>query len=115
MNPTLLAKLKALNPTEGEWAVINEHHIRSFKEHGHSVPIAETYSSIDSELITLAPAMRQELLKMEEAYNIVKELAQWAKKYPRDKVHHVSETMDNELIALEEKAKQFINTNPTQP
>jgi hypothetical protein len=108
MNSTLLATIKALNPTEGEW-------IESWGTVGtEDEPLFDVVNAEpdDRTLITLAPAMRQELLKMEEAYNIVKELAQWAKKYPRDKVYHVSQTMDDELIALEEKAKQFINTNP---
>jgi hypothetical protein len=52
---------------------------------------------------------------MEEAYNIVKELAQWSNDYKYEFGHQKRVEMYNKLEDLEEKAKQFINTNPTQP
>lgn len=45
-----------------------------------------------------------------EAIEIVKELAEWSEKYPRQTVYPVSADIDGKLIAIEEKAKQFIQS-----
>lgn len=46
------------------------------------------------------------------AEEIVRELAEWSKKYPRGRIYPMSQkTMDDELIAIEEKAKAYINPN----
>lgn len=42
------------------------------------------------------------------AFQLVKDLAEWSKKYPRRKVYPVGKiSMDDELIELEERAKQL--------
>ena len=62
MNPTLLAKLKSINPTEGEWTHEFEHIFCS----NSALLVFANANDDDRTLITLAPAMRQELLKREE-------------------------------------------------
>lgn len=61
MTPTLLDKLKALNPTEGEWddsyGIIESNDVALFDR--------RSATQDDCTLITLAPAMREALLKME--------------------------------------------------
>jgi hypothetical protein len=107
MNPTLIAKLKALNPTEinsdGTW----------------SPDFSNT--SDDSKLITLAPAMRQELLKMEEErVKLIKkldELIENTRKSAKDFDQHnlvVSESTSLAMNAAYKIVKDLI-TNPTQP
>lgn len=55
----LISKLKSLNPTEGEWRTYpTESYIRVITDEPRNVD--------DRILITLAPSMREELLKMEE-------------------------------------------------
>lgn len=110
----LLSKLKALNPTEGEWIFDGIDNLWIGNE---IYAMMHKTSADDIDLITLAPSMREELIKMEEAFNIVKELAEWSMKYPRGRVYPMSKlTMDDELVKLEEKAKQFINQlNQPQP
>jgi len=44
------------------------------------------------------------------AEEIVKKLADWSKKYPRGRVYPMSkQTMDNELIEIENKAKEYVS------
>ncbi len=62
MNPTLLAQLKSINPTEGEWQLTSLNNIII----NGDVVIIHGASNDDTNLMHLAPAMRQELLKMEE-------------------------------------------------
>lgn len=43
------------------------------------------------------------------AEEIVRLLAEWSEKYPRDRIYHVSKmSMDDELIAIEKQAKEWI-------
>lgn len=55
--------------------------------------------------------MREKMKDLNDAYNIVVELAQWSHRYPRSQTYHYArkDKMDGELIALEEKAKQLLN------
>lgn len=47
------------------------------------------------------------------AFQLVKDLAEWSKKYPRRKVYPVGKiSMDDELIELEERAKQLSQCLP---
>lgn len=48
------------------------------------------------------------------AEEIVKALAEWSLKYPRQPIYGYNrkEDMDAELIAIEEKAKDFLNSTP---
>lgn len=48
------------------------------------------------------------------AQDIVKALADWSKKYPRTMIHSASnqKQMDDELIAIEEMAKDHLTTQP---
>lgn len=42
---------------------------------------------------------------------VVTELTEWSEKYPRGRIYPMSQRkMDDELIAIEEKAKQILNT-----
>jgi hypothetical protein len=44
-----------------------------------------------------------------EALKITTELAEWSERYPRGRTYPISKiNMDDELIAIEEKAKKFI-------
>jgi|SRR6478609_1154213 len=59
---------------------------------------------------------QQKQLSDEESAAIVKELAEWSKRYPRGITYSSSRQpkMDGELIALEERAKKWLETtNPT--
>lgn len=54
------------------------------------------------------------LLKMKEfeAVKIVNKLAKWSEKYPRGRIYSASNMeMDEELIAIETEAKNFIKEN----
>lgn len=95
MNPTLLAKLKSINPTEGEWNFIA--------------------TDVDKDLITLAPAMRQELLKREEEVNYWKARCKLAETCIEESPCDPDITK-GQIIAFE-NYHNFIknNTNPTQP
>ena len=67
MNPNLIAKLKSINPTEGEWRNYTEPDNFPWIMIGANCAFdTDDWNPDDCELITLAPAMRQELLKMEE-------------------------------------------------
>jgi hypothetical protein len=57
------------------------------------------------------PAPAGEWKELTEAAEIVKELAEWSKRYPRGNIYGMSgkENMDGQLIAIEERAKLFIN------
>lgn len=59
MNTELISKLKSLNPTKGEW--------RTYPTESYIRVITDEPRNIDDRiLITLAPSMREELIKMEE-------------------------------------------------
>ena len=45
---------------------------------------------------------------MASASQLVKDLAEWSRKYPRGRVYPMSEiSMDDELVELEERAKEL--------
>lgn len=65
----LISKLKSLNPTEGEW--------RTYSFESHIGVITDEPRNVDDRiLITLAPSMREELLKMEEEMEKMKQIAE---------------------------------------
>jgi hypothetical protein len=73
MNLTLLATIKALNPTEGEWINYTEPDNLPCIMIGANCGFdTDDWNPDDCTLITLAPAMRQELLKMEEERTYVR-------------------------------------------
>ena len=45
---------------------------------------------------------------VDKAMSIVKKLADWSRKYPRQQVHSFSEKVDEQLIAIENDAKELI-------
>ncbi len=49
----------------------------------------------------------------QEAVKIVTDLAEWSKKYPRQPIYamHNQAKMDGELIAIEERAKEYIKSS----
>lgn len=96
-----------MNPTEGEWEI--DGHKRIFLT-ANKLDLAEILTPNDNDinLILLAPSMREELLKMEEAYNIVKELAEWSDEWNNGN-KSLTECIDK-LEEIDEKAKQFIKT-----
>lgn len=49
------------------------------------------------------------------AEEIVKSLSDWSKKYPRNRIYHHKEDIDNELIKIEEDAKEFTAMQPSSP
>lgn len=49
----------------------------------------------------------------QKALELVKDLANWSRKYPRGEVYHMSKmSMDDELIELEERAKELQPPTP---
>lgn len=72
--PDLIEKLKALNPTEGEWEfnlmyrMLNARTTITRDDHTHTSvnPIGQIYLNDDASLIQLAPLMRTEILRMDE-------------------------------------------------
>jgi hypothetical protein len=68
MNTDLIEKLKALNPTEGEWDNTQYGSIYSGQIH-----IADVSNGDDCELFPLAPEMRKALLEMEEEMKRLKQ------------------------------------------
>jgi hypothetical protein len=109
MNQTLLAKLKALNPTEGEWRY-NEELDFPFIETDEWNIDTDGISEDDHKLITLAPAMREELLKMEEE-----------RTYVRGMLRQLSALNENHeyfkcIAGLIQQSREYLrNTNPTKP
>lgn len=62
----LISKLKSLNPTEGKW--------RTYPTESYIRVITDEPRNIDDRiLITLAPSMREELIKMEEEMDKLKQ------------------------------------------
>lgn len=58
-------------------------------------------------------AHQQPVQGYSEAEAIVKELAQWSKKYPRSTIYPMTnKQMDEELISIEEKANRFTSQQP---
>jgi len=45
---------------------------------------------------------------VDKAMSIVKKLAEWSRKYPRQQVHSFSAQVDEQLIAIENEAKELI-------
>jgi hypothetical protein len=120
MNPTLISKLKSINPTEGEWRY-DESMDFPFIETDEWNIDTDGISEDDHELITLAPAMRQELLKIEEErVKLIKkldELIENTRKSAKDFDQHnlvVSESTSLAMNAAYKIVKDLIN-NPTQP
>ena len=58
-----------------------------------------------------AKTIKQRLANEKALRDVVTELAEWSKKYPRGRVYPMSKKsqMDGELISIEEKAKQLLN------
>jgi len=51
------------------------------------------------------------IAEMEKYKSLVIELAEWSRKYPRDRIYSMRKIkMDDELIALENKAKELTTT-----
>lgn len=50
---------------------------------------------------------------IDEALKIVKDLAEWSRRYPRCMTYHPSDQpkMDSELIAIEDRATKFATLN----
>ena len=64
--------------------------------------------SIAQIMVDYHNSVRPEVVVPSEAESIVNALVEWSLAYPRDRVYHVSKmSMDNELIALEERAKKY--------
>jgi hypothetical protein len=115
MNPTLLAKLKALNPTEGEWRTSKRitNGVDGFEIHwsdnGECIT-DHVYKQDDATLITLAPAMRQELLKMEEERTYVRGMLRQLSALNEDHEYFKC------IAGLIQQSREYLrNTNPTQP
>lgn len=124
----LLEILKALNPTEGEWEI--DGYKRLFVT-ANKLDVAEILTPNDNDinLILLAPAMRQELLKMEEEIaklyageDVRNKLSPFTNLIAMIENGLLKGTVEaNRLIAQEinqckENLKYFtVNTNPTQP
>lgn len=47
-------------------------------------------------------------VEVDKAMSIVKKLAEWSRKYPRQQVHSFSAQVDEQLIAIENEAKELI-------
>jgi hypothetical protein len=107
MNQTLLSKLKALNPTEGEWRIDDWYDIKLDEDHYVSASWA---TKDDRTLITLAPAMRQELLKMEEERTYVRGMLRQLSALNEDHEYFKC------IAGLIQQSREYLrNTNPTQP
>jgi hypothetical protein len=55
------------------------------------------------------PSERGYIKQRADAISIVHRLAEWSKKYPRQRIHSFSEKMDEQLIEIEEAAKAFMS------
>lgn len=106
MNPTLLAKIKALNPTPDPW-------IESWGTVGtEDEPLFDVVNAEpdDVTLITLAPAMRQELLKMEEERVKMEGMLRQLSALNEDHEYFKC------IAGLIQQSREYLrNTNPTQP
>lgn len=105
MNPTLLSKLKALTPTEGEWIYEPNGEIKLMTDKGLVYGENDDYL-----LIPLAPAMRQELLKMEEERTYVRGMLRQLSALNEDHEYFKC------IAGLIQQSREYLrNTNPTQP
>jgi hypothetical protein len=128
MNPTLLAQLKSINPTEGEWQLTSLNNIII----NGDVVIIHGASNDDTNLMHLAPAMRKALLEMEEERFTMptdKQLIDIAVLFndgvlDREKLTDMVSMCQLILDRLHEhgtiekpssKENEELNTNPTQP
>ena len=115
MNPTLLAKLKALNPTvdyridDDGFIIVN----------GVTVAYIDGLEPDNRSLINLAPAMRQDLLKMEEERISIKQIAEdlLERIISADtNVVNSPSNADRVISVLYEECLKLVNSiNPTQP
>lgn len=104
MNPTLLHKLKSINPTEGEWIYEPNGEIKLMTDKGLVYGENDDYL-----LIPLAPAMRKALLEMEEEREA-------RNKYYEDKIEVLNRIItekERELEIAYGQIRQLTNhTNP---
>ncbi len=119
MNPTLIAKLKSINPTEGEWYPVQiagfyNIHDSEYYEGTNLLDNDECSNADDNAVLaSLAPAMREELLKMEEEVNYWKIRCKLAETCIEESPCDPDIT-EGQIIA-HDNYHEFIKTNPTQP
>lgn len=62
-----------------------------------------------NETKSITAEMKNVSTEMDKCYDLVAKLAAWSRKYPRDRIYGYSkQTMDDELIQMEEEAKQLV-------
>jgi hypothetical protein len=97
VKPTTDLLIKKAN----EWQAENLKEIERLKEY-----LSKCNMTLSSKQVELDKA-KQRITELEAFAKIGKELAEWSKKYPRDRIYG-NDRMDKELILIEEKAKQLL-------
>jgi hypothetical protein len=74
------------------------------------------YHVRDTELQAELTRLKKENEEAKKAIEIVQTLPDWSWKYPRGKIYPMSQkSMDDELVKIEEQAKEFIINKETAP
>jgi hypothetical protein len=111
---TLIEKLKALTPTEGEWEN-NEDPDFPYVNIGGSALDTDYIMPDDAELISLAPQMRQELIRMDEEIreqkNKIDCLVGYLEKWNSQKSNWLAGVPD-ELDNVIKEAKECLHVTP---